>query len=215
MLSKAPLILKGVMSADDVRLAIDHGLDGALLSNHGGRNLDTSPPALLVLWETHAQFPDIITQHHPRSAAVRQGRAKPFSIYVDGGIRIGTDILKAVCPGGVAAGVGRPAPFATDYGQEGVETLTDILKDEFEVSMRDNGITSIDDYSPAHINTGAIDTWVMKQRDHPYAVHWTGGTRSRIIKLSTEAPGKEAEMSDEVTELSFGQNLLVSPPVGP
>lgn len=176
--TKLPLVLKGIMSADDVRLALDHGLDGVVLSNHGGRNLDTSPPGLLVLMEVHARFPEIITQHHPRSAAVRQGRARPFSIFVDGGVRRGTDILKLVCLGAVAAGVGRPALFATGYGQEGVEHLIEMLKDEFETAMRNIGVTSIDECSPEYINSGAIDKWVAKRREHPYAVSWaTGGSK--------------------------------------
>jgi L-lactate dehydrogenase (cytochrome) len=180
-----PLVLKGIMSADDVRLALDHGLDGVVLSNHGGRNLDTSPPALLVLLEIHARFPEIISQHHPRSSAVRQGRARPFSIFVDGGVRRGTDILKLVCLGAVAAGIGRPALFATGYGQEGVEHLIEILKDEFETGMRNIGITNLGQCSPEYVNSGAIDKWVNKQREHPYAVSWapSGGNVERESKL--------------------------------
>lgn len=170
--TKLPLVLKGIMSADDVRLALEHGLEGVVLSNHGGRNLDTSPPALLVLLEIHARYPEIITQHHPRSAAVRSGLSRPFAILVDGGIRRGTDILKLVCLGAVAAGIGRPALFATGYGQDGVEHLIDILRDEFEVAMRNTGITSVDQCGPEYVNTGAIDKWVVKRREHPYAVSW-------------------------------------------
>ncbi|KAL2428924.1 L-lactate dehydrogenase (cytochrome) [Exophiala dermatitidis] len=186
-----PLVLKGIMSADDVRLALDHGLDGVVLSNHGGRNLDTSPPALLVLLEIHARYPEIITQHHPRSHAVRSGRSRPFSIFVDGGIRRGTDILKAVCLGAVAVGVGRPVLFATGYGQDGVEQLIDILKDEFEVAMRNNGITSLDECSPEYVNTGAVDKWVVKRRDHPYAVHWT---RDTLVTDSLFGTGRESKL---------------------
>ncbi|EXJ86392.1 L-lactate dehydrogenase (cytochrome) [Capronia epimyces CBS 606.96] len=189
--TKLPLVLKGIMSADDVRLALDHGLEGVVLSNHGGRNLDTSPPGLLVLLEIHARFPEIITQHHPRSEAVRSGQARPFSIFVDGGIRRGTDILKLVCLGAVAAGIGRPALFATGYGQDGVEQLIDILKDEFEVAMRNNGITSIDECSPEYLNTGAIDKWVVKQRDHPYAVHWA---TDKLVTRSLFGTGRESKL---------------------
>ncbi|ETI23170.1 hypothetical protein G647_04967 [Cladophialophora carrionii CBS 160.54] len=167
-----PLVLKGIMAADDVKLALDHGLDGVVLSNHGGRNLDTSPPALLVLLELHARFPEIFSRHHPSSPAVKAGRARPFSIFVDGGIRRGTDILKLVCLGAVAAGIGRPALFATGYGQEGVESLIDILKDEFEVAMRNVGITAVGDCRPEYVNSGAIDKWVVSTREHPYAVAW-------------------------------------------
>ncbi|KIV85670.1 hypothetical protein PV11_01337 [Exophiala sideris] len=189
--TKLPLVLKGIMSADDVRLALEYGLDGVVLSNHGGRNLDTSPPALLVLLEIHARFPEIITQHHPRSEAVRSGAAKPFSIFVDGGIRRGTDVLKAVCLGAVAVGLGRPVLFATGYGQEGVEQLIDIVRDEFEVAMRNNGITSIDECSPEYVNTGAIDKWVVKKRDHPYAVSWARGTLATTSLFGT---GRESKL---------------------
>jgi len=172
-----PIMLKGIMSADDVKLALDHGLEGVVLSNHGGRNLDTSPPALLVLLEIHARFPHIIAEHHPNSPAVKAGLKRAFSILVDGGVRRGTDILKLVCLGAVAAGVGRPALFATGYGQQGVEQLIDILKDEFEVAMRNCGLTCIEDCGPEYVNTGAIDRLVVKSRAHPYAVSFTGPAR--------------------------------------
>lgn len=185
-----PLILKGIMSADDVHQALALGLEGVVLSNHGGRNLDTSPPALLVLLEIHARYPEIITQHHPSSPAVKSGTARPFSIFVDGGIRRGTDILKLVCLGAVAGAIGRPALFATGYGQEGVEQLIDILKDEFEVAMRNNGITSIEECGPEYVNTGAVDKWVVKRREHPYAVSWSGETAPRMTRRGRRRQSK-------------------------
>ena len=178
-----PLILKGIMSADDVALALTHGLEGVVLSNHGGRNLDTSPPALLVLLEIHARFPHIIRDHHPSSPSVQSGLARPFSIFVDGGVRRGTDILKLVCLGAVAAGIGRPALFATGYGQDGVEALLDILSDEFEVAMRNVGITSLRECGPEYVHTGAIDRWVSKSKGHPYAVDWSDQNTARESKL--------------------------------
>lgn len=171
---KMPLFLKGIMSADDVHLALTHGLDGVVLSNHGGRNLDTSPPGLLVLLEIHARFPEIISKHHPDSPSVKAGRTKAFSILLDGGVRRGTDILKAVCLGATAVGVGRPALFATGYGQEGVEQMIDILKDEFEVAMRNTGITRVGECGPEYVNSGDVDALVCKTRGHPYAVGWAG-----------------------------------------
>jgi L-lactate dehydrogenase (cytochrome) len=177
--TKLPLVLKGIMSADDVHLALQHGLEGVVLSNHGGRNLDTSPPALLVLLEIHARFPEIISQHHPSSPAVKKGLSRPFSIFVDGGVRRGTDILKLVCLGAVAAGIGRPALFATGYGQEGVEQLVDILRDEFEVAMRNIGVTSLQECGPEYVNSGAIDRWVVKSREHPFAVGWAEQNQGR------------------------------------
>jgi L-lactate dehydrogenase (cytochrome) len=115
---------------------------------------------------------------------VRSGKTKPFSILVDGGIRRGTDILKCICLGAVSAGIGRPALFATGYGQEGVEHLIDILRDEFEVAMKNNGITSLDECGPEYVNTGAVDKWVCKSRAHPYAVGWHGAqAKARQNKL--------------------------------
>lgn len=167
-----PMLTKGVMSADDVKMALDVGLDGCVLSNHGGRNLDTSPPAILVLLEIHARFPEIIRDHHPNSASVKAGLTRPFSILVDGGVRRGTDVLKCVCLGAVSVGLGRPVLFATGYGQEGVEHLIDIIRDEFEVAMRNCGLTRIEDCGPEYVNSGDIDHLVSKSRGHPYAVGW-------------------------------------------
>ena len=105
-----PVCLKGVMSADDAILAMRAGLNGILLSNHGGRNLDTSPPSIITLLELHKRCPEIFDR---------------TEIYVDSGIRRGTDILKAVCLGATAVGMGRSMLFAANYGQEGVEHLID------------------------------------------------------------------------------------------
>ncbi|OJJ44734.1 hypothetical protein ASPZODRAFT_27373 [Penicilliopsis zonata CBS 506.65] len=143
-----PVYLKGVMSADDAILAMEAGLDGILLSNHGGRNLDTSPPSIVVLLELQRRCPQIF------------GR---MEIYVDGGIRRGTDVLKAVCLGATAVGMGRSALFATNYGQEGVEHLIDIIQDELEVAMRNIGITSLNQAHPDLVHTGDIDHLRMEQ----------------------------------------------------
>jgi L-lactate dehydrogenase (cytochrome) len=105
-----PVCLKGVMSADDALLAMKAGLDGILLSNHGGRNLDTSPPSIITLLEIQRRCPEVFER---------------MEVYVDSGIRRGTDILKALCLGATAVGMGRSMLFATNYGQEGVEHLID------------------------------------------------------------------------------------------
>lgn len=105
-----PVCLKGIMSADDAILAMKLGLDGILLSNHGGRNLDTSPPSIITLLELQKRCPEIFDK---------------MEIYVDSGIRRGTDILKAICLGATAVGIGRAMLFATNYGQEGAEHLID------------------------------------------------------------------------------------------
>ncbi|KAI4162580.1 MAG: hypothetical protein LQ342_003811 [Letrouitia transgressa] len=107
---KGRVVLKGVMGAKDTKRAAKEGLDGVMLSNHGGRNLDTSPPAILVLLELQRVCPEVFDK---------------MEIYVDGGIRRGTDILKALCLGATAVSIGRSFLYALNYGQEGVEHLID------------------------------------------------------------------------------------------
>ncbi|KAJ6094866.1 hypothetical protein N7467_002379 [Penicillium canescens] len=144
----------GVMCADDALLAVRAGLDGILLSNHGGRNLDTSPPSIITLLEIQRRCPEVF---------------ESLEVYVDSGIRRGTDVLKAVCLGATAVGMGRSVLFATNYGQEGVEHLVDIIQDELETAMRNIGITSLAEASPDLVHTGDIDHLVPASRSHPYA----------------------------------------------
>lgn len=152
--TRLPLVLKGVMHASDVKSALDHGVEGVMLSNHGGRNLDTSPPALLTLLECHQRFPEIFDSK--------------LEIYVDGGIRRGSDVLKALALGARAVGLGRPVLFATGYGQRGVEHLIDIFRDELEVAMRNCGVTTLDEVGPGLVNTGDLDHLVPRTEGHPY-----------------------------------------------
>ncbi|KAJ5747792.1 uncharacterized protein N7511_009488 [Penicillium nucicola] len=149
-----PVCLKGVMCADDAMLAAQAGLDGILLSNHGGRNLDTSPPSIVTLLEIQRRCPEVFER---------------LEVYVDSGIRRGTDVLKAVCLGATAVGMGRSVLFATNYGQDGVEHLVDIIQDELETAMRNVGITSLAEASPDLVHTGDIDHLVPASRSHPYA----------------------------------------------
>lgn len=101
-----PIVLKGVQTAMDAKRAMEEGLDGVLLSNHGGRNLDTSPAPILILLELQKCCPEVFDK---------------MEVYVDGGIMRGTDIFKALCLGARAVGIGRGFLFALNYGQEGVQ----------------------------------------------------------------------------------------------
>lgn len=103
-----PIILKGITCAADAKLAAEYRVDGILLSNHGGRNLDYSPPSILLLLEMHKNCPEIFDQ---------------MEVYVDGGFRRGSDILKALCLGAKAVGIGRTFLYALHYGTEGAEHL--------------------------------------------------------------------------------------------
>lgn len=105
-----PLILKGITCAADAVLAMEHGIDGIMLSNHGGRNLDFAPPSILLLLEMHRVCPEVF------------GR---MEVYVDGGFRRGGDIVKALCLGARAVGIGRSFLYSLHYGEEGAEHLVD------------------------------------------------------------------------------------------
>lgn len=145
-----PLMVKGIQTAMDARLAVQHGLKGIVVGNHGGRSLDTSPPSVLILLELRRECPEVFDK---------------LEVYVNGGIRRGTDVLKCICLGAKAVGLGRPPLYALNYGQEGVEHMFDILKDELETTMRLVGITDLSQASPELINTLDLDRLVPRSLD--------------------------------------------------
>lgn len=105
-----PIVLKGVQTAMDARKAARLGIDGIVLSNHGGRSLDTSPAPILVLLELQKNCPEVFEK---------------MEVFVDGGVMRGTDIFKALCLGAKSVGIGRGFLYALNYGQEGVEKFVD------------------------------------------------------------------------------------------
>lgn len=101
-----PVIVKGITTVEDAVLALKYGCEGIYLSNHGGRQLDTSPPAMLTLLELRKHCPQVLTE---------------MEVFLDGGVRRGTDVVKALCLGCKAVGLGRPFLYAnTCYGVDGV-----------------------------------------------------------------------------------------------
>ena len=154
--SGLPLVLKGVQTAADAIKAVEHGVEGILLSNHGGRSLDTTQPAMLTLLELHKVCPWIFDK---------------LEIYVDGGFTRGTDILKAIALGATAIGIGRPFLYALNYGQEGVEHMCDILKDELRNSMKLAGITNVDQAHPGMVNTKFLENMIQDSEAHPW-IQW-------------------------------------------
>ncbi|CAF1345341.1 unnamed protein product [Rotaria sordida] len=126
-LTQLPIICKGILSPIDAELAIKYGANGITVSNHGGRLIDTAPPAIECL-------EDVIN-------AV-DGRAE---VFVDTGIRSGTDVLKAFALGARAVLIGRPVLYGLACGgRDGVRRVLDILKRELVYDMACCGLTSID-----------------------------------------------------------------------
>ncbi len=125
------LIIKGILDKDDARQALNVGADGIVVSNHGGRQLDGAPATLDVLPEIKATVKDQCT------------------LLVDGGIRSGTDILKALAMGADACLLGRAWAYAlAARGQAGVESMLDMLSHELKVAMALTGCKRLDDLSP-------------------------------------------------------------------
>ncbi|MGE0097313.1 MAG: alpha-hydroxy acid oxidase [Hydrogenophaga sp.] len=129
-ITRLPVLLKGVLHAGDADLAIAHGATGLIVSNHGGRTLDTAVT-------TVAALPDI--------AQAVQGR---IPLLVDGGIRRGTDVLKAVALGATAVLVGRPVLHGlVNAGAQGVAQVLRLLRDELEIAMALTGCRTLADAS--------------------------------------------------------------------
>ncbi|KAL8953213.1 MAG: hypothetical protein Q9222_000912 [Ikaeria aurantiellina] len=141
------IVIKGIMCAADAVRAAEEGVDGIVLSNHGGRNLDTAPPSILILLDLHLNAPHVF---------------KKLEIYIDGGVRRGTDILKAICLGATAVGLGRPFLYSLNYGSEGVEYLVDLLQDELSVAMALVGITDLSQAHPGLVNIRDLEYLVAE-----------------------------------------------------
>lgn len=147
-ITKMPIILKGVQRVEDVIRAVEAGVQGVVLSNHGGRQLEFAPSAVEVLAETMPVLRSL-------------GLDGKIEVYVDGGVRRGTDIIKALCLGAKGVGIGRPFLYAMSaYGQQGVERAMQLLKDEMEMNMRLIGCTSIDQLNPSLVDARNLGSHV-------------------------------------------------------
>lgn len=125
-LTRLPVLLKGILNPDDADQAVNSGASGLIVSNHGSRNIDTLPATIEAL---------------PEVVAKVAGR---IPVLVDGGIRRGTDVLKALALGAKAVLIGRPYLFGLGVGgDEGVNRVVSILRREFEMAMALTGRTSL------------------------------------------------------------------------
>ncbi|KAF8679869.1 FMN-dependent dehydrogenase [Rhizoctonia solani] len=138
-ITKLPLVVKGIQCVEDAEKAYEHGVEGIVLSNHGGRELDFSPAPIDILHELRQKRPDIF----------KDGR---MEVFIDGGIRRGTDVLKALCLGAKAVGLGRPFLYANAaWGEDGVRRCVQIMREEIETGMRLLGVTRVEDLGPHHV----------------------------------------------------------------
>jgi 4-hydroxymandelate oxidase len=128
------LLLKGILNPEDADRAVKAGVAGIMVSNHGGRNLDTLPATIDAL---------------PQVADTVAGRVP---VFVDGGIRRGTDVLKALALGANAVLIGRPYLYGLGAGgEQGVTNVLNILQREFEMAMVLTGRTNIASIDPSVI----------------------------------------------------------------
>ncbi|CAJ2501014.1 Uu.00g038670.m01.CDS01 [Anthostomella pinea] len=140
-----PIVVKGIQTHEDAYLAAKYApqVKAVILSNHGGRALDTAPPAVHTLLEIRRYCPEVFER---------------VEVWVDGGIKRGTDVVKALCLGAKAVGIGRPALFGLGAGgQAGVERTLEILKAETETCMRLLGVEKVSDLGMRHINTRKVE----------------------------------------------------------
>lgn len=133
-LTRMKVMLKGIDSAEDAQLAVQHGVDGLVVSNHGGRAAET-------LRATIDCLPEVVD-------AVR-GRVP---VFLDGGVRHGTDIYKALAAGARGVGIGRPYIWGLSaFGQDGVERVLEILRAELTLTMKQMGTPAIKDVTAARV----------------------------------------------------------------
>ncbi|XP_055820105.1 glycolate oxidase 1-like isoform X2 [Solanum dulcamara] len=131
-----PILLKGVLTAEDARLAVESGAAGIIVSNHGARQLDYAPATVMALEE-------VVKAVHGR-----------IPVFLDGGIRRGTDVFKALALGASGVFIGRPVVFSLAVdGEAGVRKVLEMLHDEFELTMALSGCRSIKEISRSHITT--------------------------------------------------------------
>ncbi|KAF2232485.1 hypothetical protein EV356DRAFT_450098 [Viridothelium virens] len=144
-ITSMPIVLKGVQRVEDVVRAIESRcVQGVVLSNHGGRQLDFARSGLEVL----AEVMPVLRE---------RGWQDRIEIFVDGGVRRATDIIKALCLGAKGVGIGRPFLYAMSaYGLAGVDRAMQLLKDEMEMNMRLIGCSSVDQLNPTMVDTRGL-----------------------------------------------------------
>ena len=133
--------------------AVEVGVQGVVLSNHGGRQLEFARSAIEVLAETMPVLRE-------------KGLEDKIEVYIDGGIRRGTDIIKALCLGAKGVGIGRPFLYAMSaYGLDGVNRAMQLLRDELEMNMRLIGCTKVEELDGSLVDARSLGNHSMPPED--------------------------------------------------
>ena len=133
---KGKFIIKGIDTREDARLCVDHGVDAIVVSNHGGRSTET-------LRATAEALPEVVAEV-----------ANRVPVLVDGGVRRGTDVFKALALGATAVGIGRPYIWGLGaFGQAGVDRVLEILQGELKLAMGNCGTQKLSDITRAYVAT--------------------------------------------------------------
>ncbi|KAJ2713705.1 Hydroxyacid oxidase 1, partial [Coemansia sp. D1744] len=141
-ITKLPIIVKGVLTAEDTQLAIDHKCAGVIVSNHGGRQLDGALSTIDAL-------PQVVEAANDK-----------IEVYMDGGIRKGSDIFKALALGARAVFVARPVLWGLAYkGEQGAFIALDLLQKELELAMMLTGTTQVSEIDESYVYT-PVNRWV-------------------------------------------------------
>lgn len=160
--TKIPIVLKGVLRKEDVLKAAELGLGGCLLSNHGGRQLDFAMPPIEIL----AQSRKLLRENGIKD--------EDFKMFIDGGIRRGSDIIKALCLGADAVGLGRPFLYAmASYGQPGVERAMQLLKEEMLRDMKLLGVNSVKELNEDMVDIESLKFKGISSSDILYNSNYT------------------------------------------
>ena len=128
------IVLKGIVTHEDAKLCLKHGVDGIIVSNHGGRAQETG-------WASLDSLPEVVN--------VVAGQ---IPVMIDSGFRRGTDIYKALALGATAVGIGRSYLWGlAAFGQEGVERILELLRLELQLAMMSTGARTLDEISRSSI----------------------------------------------------------------
>ena len=133
---KGKFLIKGIDTREDAALCIEHGIDGIVVSNHGGRSTET-------LRATIEALPEVVAEVKNR-----------VPVFVDGGVRRGTDVFKALALGAKGVGIGRPYLWGLGaFGQPGVDRVLEILQGELKLVMGNCGTRTVADINRAYVAT--------------------------------------------------------------